>query len=315
MRVEQIRAKSIVRKEKGSRDIHLNPYQGCFHDCAYCDGKAESYNMHEDFGTRILAKTNSPNLLEKYLRGLGFAPVNRPRTGTLADYSPDAKVGLKKAMPAKFLINISGGVCDVYQPAEAEVGLSRKVMQVVYDYDFPVFLLTKNKLVLKDLDLLVKINRSQGATVAFTVTLADERLQKIFEPNASTTSERFDALKALHEAGIHTGIWALPLLPWIGDTDGNVEGIMKGAKGAGVEWIICDGLTLKPGRQKDAFLRVIGQHFPELLPKYQRMYSNEDRYGAPDVGAARALGLDNPWSKGKRFAGKHGIEYKSWHGG
>lgn len=313
MQVEFFEAKSLVRAGRHSRDVSLNPYQGCFHECAYCDGKAERYNMHADFATRIRAKANAPELLEKFLRGKGFSPVNRERTGTLADFSDDAKSSLKGSAPEKFTINISGGVCDIYQPAEAEVGLSRKLMQLVYDYDFPIFLLTKNKLVLRDLDLLRKINDSHGATVAMTVTFADDSLRAKFEPGASTTIERFEALGVLHEAGIHTGIWSLPLLPWIGDTDANVDAIMAGAKDAGVEWIICSGLTLKPGRQKEAFMRLIARDFPRLVDNYVRLYSNENKYGTPDMEAARAMGLADPWLKGRKFAVKHGITYKSWH--
>jgi DNA repair photolyase len=313
MSVELFAAKSLVRTNKRSRDINLNPYQGCSHDCAYCDGKAERYNMHADFATRIRAKANAPELLEIFLRSKGFSPVNRERTGTLADFSAEAKKSLKKTSPEKFTINISGGVCDIYQPAEAETGLSRRLMQLVYDYDFPIFLLTKNKLVLKDLDLLKKINASQGATVAMSVTFADDDLRAKFEPGASTTQERFDTLWALHDAGIRTGIWALPMLPWIGDTDANVEAIMAGAKEAGVEWIICSGLTLKPGRQKDAFMMLIDRDYPELRENYRRLYANESKYGTPDMEAAQEMGLSDPWLKGKRFAAKYGIHNKSWH--
>ncbi|MFH0815690.1 MAG: radical SAM protein [Methanobacteriota archaeon] len=312
MPIEFIEAKSLVRVNKRSGDVNLNPYQGCFHDCAYCDGKAERYNMHEDFATRLRAKANAPELLEKFLRGKGFSPVNRERTGTLADFSDEAKKALRGASPRKFTINISGGVCDIYQPAEAEIGLSRRLMQLVYDYDFPIFLLTKNKLVLKDLDLLRKINVSQGATVAMSVTLADESLREKFEPGASTTQERFETLRTLHESGIKTGIWALPLLPWIGDTDVNVDAIISCAKESGVDWMIFSGLTLKPGRQKEAFMRLIAKDFPGLEEKYRRLYANESKYGTPDLEAARAMGLPDPWLKGKRMAKKYGIAYKSW---
>lgn len=312
MVIEYIEAKSLVRERKGSRDINLNPYQGCAHDCAYCDGKAERYGMHADFAARVRVKANAPRLLEDYLKKKGFAPINRQRTGTLADYDSAARASLRERSPERFTINISGGVCDIYQPAEAEVGMSRRLMQIVYDYGFPIFLLTKNKLVLKDLDLLVKINESAGANVAMSVTFADDELRQVFEPGASTIQERFATLKALHDAGAKTGIWALPMLPWIGDTDDNIGGIVKGAKEADVGWIICDGLTLKPGRQKDAFMRLIAERFPSLSERYMRLYANESPYGTLDVEAAKSLGLEDPWAKGKKFAAIHGIPYKRW---
>jgi DNA repair photolyase len=309
MRIETYEAKSIVRKEKNSENIYLNPYQGCYHDCVYCDGKAENYHMHEDFGTRIRVKTNAPELLEKHLKKAGYIPVNREQTGTLMDYG-----GPKPEQREKFTIGISGGVCDIYQPAEEVVGISRKVMQVVYDFDFPLFLLTKNKLVLKDLDLLKKINDSTKATVAMSVAFADDGLCRIFEPNASSTQERFAVLKVLHDEGINTGIWAMPLLPWIGDTDENMGAIFAQSEEVGVDWMCWAGLTLKPGRQKEQFMRTIGQHFPELLPKYQKLYGNDNKWGILDINVARELGLKNPMEKGKAYAKKYDIEDKGWYG-
>lgn len=215
MIIEYFRAKSLVREEPNG-NVHLNPYMGCQHDCAYCDGKAEHYNMHADFGTRVRVKENAPELLEAYLRKRGFLPMNRKKTGTLLD------LGIAPAsVPRKFVIGISGGVCDIYQPAEAEVGMSRRMLEVVRDYDFPVALLTKNKLVLRDLDLLKEINVGAGATVCMTVVFSreNERLREIFEPGASTIEERFEALKVLAGNGITTGIWMLPILPWLGDAE------------------------------------------------------------------------------------------------
>ena len=135
--------------------------------------------MHEDFGERIRVKVNAPELLEKYLQKKGFLPVNRDKTGTLVDFMPDEKSAIVRNQGKKFTIGISGGVCDVYQPAEEEVGMSRKMLQMVYDYDFPVFLLTKNKRVLQDLDLLKKINEGAGVTACMTVvfSIENERLR------------------------------------------------------------------------------------------------------------------------------------------
>jgi len=164
----------------------------------------------------------------------------------------------------------------------------------------------------RDIDLLVKINESQGATVAMTVTLADDELAKIFEPRASTTTERFRALRELHDAGIDTGIWALPLLPWIGDSDENLDAIFSMAKDAGVQWMCWSGMTLKPGRQKREFLGVIGEHYPELLDGYTRMFANENYYGMPDIPALKDMRVENIMEKGKKFAKKYGIRHQGW---
>ncbi|MCK4757865.1 MAG: hypothetical protein KAS67_05395 [Thermoplasmata archaeon] len=311
MNIEYYDAKTVVRKNKNSDNINLNPYQGCWHDCVYCDGKAENYHMHEDFGTRIRVKANAPRLLEKWLKKEGLIPINRERTGTLLDYTDGAR---QVAAIPDFTVCIGGGVCDVYQPAEKEVKVTRSLIQLAYDYNVPTFILTKNKLVLRDLDLLKLINESSKATVAMSIAFDSDEVQKIFEPNASPTSERFETLVALHKEGIHTGIWAMPLLPWIADTDENMDAIFMRAKKAGVEWMLADGLTLKPGRQKDQFMRVIGEYYPDLLPKYEKLYSNNNKWGIPDIPIAASLGMENTHEKGKRYAGKYGMEAKGWYG-
>jgi len=309
MEIVRYSAKSIVREERGSNNIHLNPYQGCWHDCVYCDGKAENYHMHEDFGSVIRVKENAPDLLEKYLRKRGFLPINREITGTLMDVDVEPP-----AQPDKFIIGISGGVCDIYQPAEADVGLSRKLLQVAYDFGFPVSLLTKSALVLRDLDVLKKISEGAGATVCMTVVFSEENdnLREIFEPRASAISERFDALKKLHEAGIKTGIWMLPILPWICDSDENPESMVRSAAKAGVGFILPGGLTLKPGRSKNEFFNALKKHFPDLLTKYSRLYRNNSRYGEPDRMEASALGAG--WYKDSlpALCQEYGIELRGW---
>ena len=309
MDIEYYHAKTIVREQKGGRSIHLNPYQGCYHDCVYCDGKAENYHMHEDFGTRIKVKENAPGLLEKYLRKKGFLPVNREKTGTLMDLGVEPI-----SLPEKITVGISGGVCDIYQPAEEEAEMARKMMQIVYDFGLPIELLTKNKLVLKDLDLLKKINEDAHATVCMTVvfSMENERLREIFEPRASTIAERFEALKILHEAGIITGIWMMPILPWIGDDDENLESMVRSAAEAGVQYVLPAGMTLKPGRQKDGFMKVIKEHFPGLVNKYARLYGNDNKWGQFDRAEAGAMGINDWHPKLNRLCQEYGVKEESW---
>ena len=229
MIIEEYEAKSLVRTARTSlfswSELYLNPYQGCYHDCKYCDGKAEGYYMHDDFAKRIRVKKNAPQLLEQYIKKLGFIPINRKKTSTLIDHFPELKESVGYNFPGKSVIFIGGGVCDVYQPAEEEVKMTRKLLQIAYDYKFPDFILTKNNLILRDLDLLKKINEDSYVCACFTITLSDEETQKIFEPRASTTNERFEAVKKLREEGIHSGVYCYPALPFIGDTDENLLGI------------------------------------------------------------------------------------------
>ena len=300
--IEYYNAKSLIRTSNPGlfswSEAYLNPYQGCYHDCKYCDGKSEGYYMHKDFAERIKVKVNAPQLLEQYLRKNKFIPLRREKTSTLLDFAP----GLKEQVtqPAKFILFIGGGVCDVYQPAERETQMTRTLLGIAHDYKFPVCILTKNTLVLRDLDLLKKINKDSYACCSFTITLKGDT-QKIFEPNASTTKERFEAVKTLRDNGIHAGVYFYPVLPFIGDTNENMQGIYATAKKVKAEFVYCWGLTLKPGRSKQEFLYTVKKHFPSLLPKYKKLYGNNHTYGHCDVDQFKKMGLEYPEIKGYRI--------------
>jgi DNA repair photolyase len=312
MRIEKYKAKSVIRKSSPSlfswSEIYLNPYQGCFHDCKYCDGKSEGYYMHDDYADRIRVKINAPKLLEQFLRKRNFLPIHRDKTSTLVDFIPSQK-RVQYQKQDYFVLFIGGGVCDVYQPAEKKIKITRELLQIAYDYSIPVFILTKNILVLRDLDLFKKINKDSYACVCFTITHADEKIQKIFEPRASTTQERFDAIKKLRQEGIHSGIYFYPVLPFIGDTDENMKEIYHQAKSVDSEFVYCWGLTLKPGRSKREFLDTIETHFPKLYPKYVQLYGNNDRYGNLDVNQFKIMGLTWPEVKGFKLGYELGLRY------
>lgn len=315
MIVEEYDAKTLIRSSKTSlfswSEAYLNPYQGCYHDCKYCDGKSEGYYMHDDFGERIKIKRNAPQLLEQYLKRQGFFPINREKTSTLVDYFPNLRDLAASKISEKHLLFIGGGVCDVYQPAEKEVKMTRKLLQIAHDYKMPVSFLTKNNLILRDLDLLKKINEESYASASFSITLADEETQKIFEPRASTTQERFDAIGTLREEGIHSGVYFYPTLPFIGDTDENMKSIYNKAKEVGAEFIYCWGLTLKPGRNKMEFMNTLKENFPDLLQKYTKLYGNEDKYGNLDASVFEEYGLIWPEIKGYKLGYELGLDYTS----
>lgn len=295
MKIEQYEAKSLIRTGGSSifswAEYYLNPYQGCYHDCVYCDGKSEHYHMHEEFGDLIKVKKNAPELLKKFLKDKGFFPVHKKEQFAIYEFFPDLKESAKSHKYGKAIINIGGGVCDVYQPAEKEVKMTRKLMEIVHDYKFPLWILTKNDLVLEDIDLLKEINKDSYACVNFTITLADEKAQRIFEPRASSSQERFDAIKALRKEGIHSGVYFYPALPFIGDTIKNVEAIYKQAKEVGAEFVYSAGLTLKPGRSKDEYMNAISRHYPDLFQKYEVLYGNNNKYGMLDVDRFKEMGL------------------------
>ena len=309
MIVEETQAKTLIRKYKIEdwwwSEASLNPYQGCYHNCVYCDGKAESYYMHEDFGTHIKVKINAPSLLEKFLHKEGFIAINRKKTPNLIEYLPN--YNHKISQPAKFICAVGGGVTDVYQPVEPQRKLTRSLLNIFLDYNIPVQLLTKNVNVLRDIDLLLQINKSSYANVGFSITIVDKKTQKIFEPRASSTEARFEALQQIRDAGIHGGVMFMPILPLIGDTIDNMREMYFWAKEVGAEYVLPAGLTLKPGRSKEEFMRVIKSYFPENLEAYSQLYGNNDKYGTLDTKKFKELELTSPYLLGLELSKKTGI--------
>ena len=159
----------------------MNLYRGCSHGCIYCDSRSSCYQMPHAFED-IEVKQNALVLLEEALR--------RKR---------------KKCMIG------AGSMTDPYIPLETELGSVRHAMELVYKYGCGFTVLTKSDRILRDLDLLQKINASAKCVVQMTLTTYDEELCKKIEPYVSTTHKRFEALKQLRDAGIPTVVWLAPI--------------------------------------------------------------------------------------------------------
>ncbi len=313
MKIEEKIVKTLIRQGGPSifswSEIYLNPYQGCYHNCVYCDGKSEHYHMHDDFGDRILVKKNAPALFEKFLKSKSFQPVHEKEQSAIDEFFPSLKAIPNSKVLPKSIITIGGGVCDSYQQAEETVKITRKLLKIVYNYQFPLWILTKSNLVLRDIDLIKKINKETYACVNFTITLSDEKTQKIFEPRASTTSERFEAIRILRKEGIHSGVYCYPSLPFIGNTDENIQEIYQCAKKVGAEFIYCNGLTLKPGRSKNEFMQTLRQYYPDLYPKYELLYGNNNKYGHLDHEQFENLGLIRSLHRGYKLGYEIELDY------
>ncbi len=242
---------------------------------------SEGYHV-DDFLTHIRIKENAADVLRKELKRSGFTSRSELETETLWSFldEEDAK-RLAMNRPRRLVVGVCGGVSDGYQPAEKEHKITRQVLEALLDYEMPILVLTKSDLVLRDLDILKEIHEKAFANVMFTITLADDETQKIFEPKASSTSERFAALKEIRQAGLFGGVMATPIIPTIGDTLENMTALAKKAREVGAEFIQFGGMTLKPGRQKEYFLSVLTRRFPDRVEAISKMYSNENRYGIP----------------------------------
>ena len=235
-----VTAKGLLSAQNG-----MNLYRGCRHGCIYCDSRSACYRMEHPFED-IEVKQNALILLEDALR--------------------------RKRRPCMIA---TGSMSDPYTPPEEELRYTRRALELILQYGFGMTLLTKSGLVLRDLDLLQRINSQTKCVVQMTLTTWEESLCRILEPNVSTTTERFAALMKLKEAGIPTVVWLCPILPFLNDTAENINRLLDCCEQAGVRGIVQFGMgvTLRQGN-REYFYRQLDRHFPGLKERYIRTYGN-----------------------------------------
>ena len=254
--MEYIEAKTILSKLKNAPDswfgitYNMNLYRGCQHQCIYCDSRSECYQI-KDF-SNIHVKENALKLLELELK-------RKKQKGTIG----------------------TGSMNDPYTPIENQLELTRKSLEIISRYNFPVHIITKNSLVLRDIDLIKQIGNTYSA-VSITITTASDELGRIIEPGASNSSERFTALKTLADAGIYCGVLLMPVLPFINDTTENIISIIEMAKKAGAKYLIgWMGMTLRD-KQRDYYYEKLDNHFPGVKSNYLARYGNQYSIAVPD---------------------------------
>lgn len=245
-----VTAKGILSSKNG-----MNLYRGCSHGCIYCDSRSKCYRMEHAFED-IEVKENAIGLLE-------YALAHKR----------------KKCMIG------TGSMTDPYIPLEMELEYVRKALQLIDRYGFGFTVLTKSARILRDLDLLQRINEKTKCVVQMTMTTFEEGLRRKIEPGASATRERFEALKKICDAGISTVVWLTPVLPFLNDTEENISGILDMCAEAGVYGVICFGmgLTLREG-SREYFYRQSERLFPGLKERYVRTYENRYWLESPDSG-------------------------------
>ena len=253
-----VEAKGILTGSRGH--YGMNVYRGCSHGCIYCDSRSRCYQFTHPFED-IEVKQNAPELLEKALR----AKRRRCMIGT-------------------------GSMSDPYMHCEERLMLTRRCLEVILKYGFGVAVQTKSDRILRDIDLLDRINRTAKCVVQMTLTTWDEDLCRIVEPNVCPTGRRLEALRAMRDRGIPTVVWLTPILPFINDTEENVRRILEACAGAGVRGIVCFdmGLTLREG-DREYYYDALDRHFPGLKEKYIERYGNA--YEVPSPNAAALMDL------------------------
>jgi DNA repair photolyase len=235
-----VKAKSILSSQNG-----MNIYRGCSHGCIYCDSRSICYQTPIPF-ENIEVKENCVELLDSAL----------------------------KSKRKKCMIG-TGSMCDSYMPCETSLKLFRKCLEVIEKNKFGVTILTKSDLILRDIDLIERINKNSKAVVQMTLTTFDDELCKIIEPNVCVTSKRVEVLKECYKRNIPTVVWMSPFLPYINDTFENLSGLLGYCLGAKVKGIINFGigLTLREGN-REYFYSELDKHFPNLKNRYINEYKN-----------------------------------------
>ncbi len=231
----------------------LNIYRGCAHGCVYCDSRSTCYQFTHPFED-IEVKQNVPELLEAVLQ--------------------------KKR---KKIVISTGSMSDPYQPCEKELKLTRRFLELIDRYGFGASVQTKSDLVLRDIDLFDRINRKAKGVLQMTLTVADESLSRILEPNVCPTARRYEVLKEFQARGIPTVVWMTPILPFLTDTEENIRTILDRCFDAGVKGIVCfgAGMTLRSG-DREYYYRALDRHFPGLSDEYRKRYGDAYEVNSPD---------------------------------
>lgn len=177
---------------------------------------------------------------------------------------------------------VCGGVSDSYQPFESERKLCRGTLELLYRFNHPVHILTKSTLVERDMDILLKINEQNNVVVSFSFSSVDDTISKLLEPGVPAPSKRLETIRKFKDAGINCGMYLMPVVPFITDTCEMLELTVSKARDAGVDFIVFNGMTLKPGRQKDYFITFLKKQFPHLSAHYEKIYGNNNPWGGPD---------------------------------
>ena len=251
----------------------MNIYRGCSHGCIYCDSRSKCYQFTHAFED-IEVKQNAPQLLEATL----------------------------KSKRKKVMIG-TGAMSDPYMHCEEELGLMRKCLEIILKYGFGVAVQTKSDRILRDIDLLDKINKQRKCVVQMTLTTYDDELCSILEPNVCNTKRRIEVLEEMQKHCIPTVVWLTPILPYINDTEENVKAILDECIRVGVKGIICYdmGLTLRDG-DREYYYAALDKHFPGMKLRYIKEYGNA--YELPSPNSRELMHMF------RQICKEHGILYK-----
>ncbi len=233
-------------------EYSLNPYQGCEHGCIYCYAR----NSHQywgfssglDFEQNIIVKKNAPELL---------------------------RANFEKASWKATTISLSGNT-DCYQPAEKKYELTRQLLEIFLEYQNPVGIITKNSLILRDLDILKKLAARNLVHVMISITSLDESLRRLMEPRTASSIKRIDTVRQLSENGIQTGVMIAPIIPGLNSME--IPAIMEKVAEAGA---INAGFTIVRlnGDVAELFTNWVHKSFPDRAEKILHQIGSASKVG------------------------------------
>jgi len=221
-------------------ETSVNPYRGCEHGCIYCYARPTheylGFSAGLDFESKIMVKMDAPELLRTELESLRWKPQ----------------------------VLVMSGVTDPYQPVEKKLRITRGCLEVLAKFRNPVAIITKNRLVTRDIDFLRELATCNAAAVNISVTSLDSKLQRVLEPRTSLPEARLDAINQLRAAGIPTGVMVAPIIP--GLTDHEVPKILKACANAGAQFAGYTVVRL-PWAVAPLFEHWLEEHFPDRKEK------------------------------------------------
>lgn len=265
--LHQKQVKSVLNKHKKRDswfldDYSVNPYEGCSCNCLYCYIRGSKYaeNMEES----LAVKVNALEVLEKQL----IARVKRNQYGFVA----------------------VGSGTDAYLHHEEKYRLTEGMLQLLLKYRFPVFISTKCTMITRDIKLLREIDKTailpddlkaklkRGVILSVSISSLNEKISNMLEPGAAPPLQRLELVKCLKQEGFLTGVNAIPILPFISDTDEELEKIIATAKEHQADYILVGGLTLFGNGTADSktlFYKFLERYDASLLPKYNQLYGSD----------------------------------------
>ncbi len=267
-----------------------NPYQGCEHGCIYCYARNSheywGYSAGMDFESRIVVKKNAPALLKKFFENKNWVPAP---------------------------ISLSGNT-DCYQPIERKMGITRKLLEICLEYRNPVGILTKNALVLRDLDVLQELSKHNLVSVFSSITSLDENLRRAMEPRTASYRSRLKVVETLSKAGIPTGIMNAPIIP--GLNDNHMHDVLKAASEAGAKRAGYTVVRLN-GAIGGIFKDWLYKAFPDRAEKVWHLISechqgnvNDSRWGNRIVGDGKFAELIK--TQFTLYCNKFGLNQEHW---